>query len=351
MVPGTGKISSLYNWQTAMDKLLRELITNWRSMGIRGESGLVVAVSGGADSCALLGALAELRDRGKIDNDLIAAHYNHALRGKESDEDEAFAKEFAGDFNIPFVSERMELEDSTANLEQVLRDARYEFLNRAALTTGSDFVLTGHTINDQAETFLLNLVRGAGVEGLSGMPLNRRLSPDSDVLLIRPFLRWAYRTDTEEFCHSRKIVFRRDPMNDDESFSRVRIRKSIIPALISLNPKIVDSLSRTARSLAEHRLVSEWLVAQNKEITSLAKAPGLSVKELKQLPPTVRGAVVRKWLSTQLGSLRTMGAAQFEAVERLATSKKSGKTVELPGNIRVVKNSGRLELSHSKVEK
>lgn len=334
-----------------MHKFLREFITEWRGLGVPSEAPVIAAVSGGADSCAMLGALTALREDGKIKNELIAAHFNHALRGEESDADEDFVRVLSSRLGVRYLTERLEPGDSSGNLEQALRDSRYGFLHKIAEETGSNSIATGHTINDQAETLIMNLVRGSGLEGLSGMPAQRVLSPGSEIRLLRPMLRWARRSMTEEFCASRNIAFRYDTMNDDISLSRIKIRNRIIPELEVMNPKIIETLSRTTQSLDADRNTLNWLFEQNQELSDLALSSGLSVKALIALPASVRATVVRKWLFNRLGSLRKLGAVHLEAVESLATGTKSGKTVELPGKLRVVKNSGLLTLLPSKVEK
>src|SRR4029077_11205558 len=127
---------------------------------------------------------------------------------------------------------------------------RYDFLQNTAANIRAFAVVTAHTVNDQAETFLLNLIRGSGVKGLSGMPAIRDLSDDK-IKLIRPLLNWARRADTEAFCHELGVNYRSDTMNEDETFTRVRVRKILIPLLQDFNPKIVDRLAETARLLRQ----------------------------------------------------------------------------------------------------
>ncbi len=143
-----------------MDKFIRSLITEWRKLGLPfDDETVVVAVSGGADSMSLMLALHELRSRKKILNRTIVAHLNHRLRGSESDEDESFVREQAERCGFEFVSKSTRL-PKTGNLEQHARDARYRFLQDVAIKNRAFAVLTAHTQNDQAETFLLNLSRG-----------------------------------------------------------------------------------------------------------------------------------------------------------------------------------------------
>src|SRR6476661_6201580 len=129
-----------------MHKFVRSLITEWRQLGlpIAGET-VVIAVSGGADSIALLAAMADLKAREKFDLDLIAAHFDHQLRGESSIRDQEFVRSLAEKLRVGFVTDAGTIQ-GTGNLEQNARDARYEFLKRTANAAGSKLVLTGHTM-------------------------------------------------------------------------------------------------------------------------------------------------------------------------------------------------------------
>ncbi len=153
-----------------MDKFVRNLLTEWRKLGLpfSGET-FVVAVSGGADSLSLALSLHELKKRKKLENRYIVAHFNHGLRGKYSDDDEQFIKNLAAEFGFELAVKRGEIGNLKGNLEQNARNARYRFLNETAGRINAVGILTAHTLNDQAETFLMNLVRGSGLKGLGGM--------------------------------------------------------------------------------------------------------------------------------------------------------------------------------------
>jgi tRNA(Ile)-lysidine synthase len=321
-----------------MHKFVRNLITEWRRLEtpIAGET-VIVAVSGGADSTALLFVLAELKKRKKFGLDFVAAHFNHKLRGKDSDADERFVQKLAADLGFEFVAGKGNLEGKS-DIEQRARDERYEFLTKTANECGSSFVLTAHTINDQAETFLLNLVRGSGVDGLKAMPAIRTL--DRSVKLVRPLLSWAKREDTVAFCRDRRVKFRRDKMNDDRKFTRVLIRKDILPALAKLNPKIVETLAKTAVLMQNHG-------AGPKPHSSESE---LTLKSLEGLSDAAIMTALRSWLTKHRGTARSISTKHIEAVFRLVKSTKSGRVVELPGGVAVVKSGGRLAFRHNKLE-
>ena len=334
-----------------MNNFTRSLITEWRRLGlpVDGKT-IVVAVSGGADSVSLLLGIDELRRRKKLKVRTIVAHLNHKLRGRESDADEKFVKTIAEKLGYEFVSSSAKIA-GTGNLEQNARNARYKFLTKTANDVSAVAVLTGHTQNDQAETFLLNLIRGSGPDGLSAIEAVRELG--DGVLLVRPLL-WATRKDTENFCRENGVKYRSDRMNRDEAFTRVKIRRSVIPLLAELNPRIVETLARTA--VLMRRGDGEKVRRGNRETRSRGdgEARGtaeLTLAELKPLPQRALYDALRAWLRGARGNLRGLSSKHIEAIERLILSPKSGKTVELPGGGRVIKSGGQLRFENIKVEK
>ena len=316
-----------------MHKFVRNFITEWRRLGLpfSGET-VVVAVSGGADSVSLLLALHDLVKRKKLGHRIVAAHFNHRLRGVGSDADEEYVRHLATTLGVELaVGHASDL--TNGNLEQNARNARYNFLAHTAENLHAFAVVTGHTINDQAETFLMNLIRGSGPGGLSGMKPIRALI--SDVALIRPLLSWAKRLDTEGFCHECDIEYRYDTMNEDTSYRRVRIRKILLPLLKDFNPRIVDTLAQTAT------LMANIAVTETSE-DAKSKKDCLLLKDLKLLDSNERQNTVRTWLRQCRGTARGLELKHIEAVGRLVLSTKSGRAAELPGGARVIKTGGKL---------
>src|SRR5580765_2910393 len=164
-----------------MHGFVRNLITEWRRLELPFIGGaVVIAVSGGADSVSLLLAVDDLVKRKKLGHRVVAAHFNHNLRGSESDADGEFVRQLTTRLGVELAIGHGDL-SKTGNLEQNARDARYDFLRQTAANLNAFAVLTGHTINDQAETFLLNLIRGSGPDGLSAMKAVRPLSAECGV--------------------------------------------------------------------------------------------------------------------------------------------------------------------------
>ena len=323
------------------------------------ETNIVVAVSGGADSTALLLGLVELVKKGKLRLNLIVAHLDHGLRSA-SRKDAQWVKQLAKEYGCDVVVGRADLkvaqplEKKRENLEQAARKARYEFLLKTAVKKKASHVLTAHTLDDQAETILLRLIRGSASEGLSGTPVIRELKRGSKILLVRPLLAWARRSDTEDYCRLRQIDFRLDEMNEDEAFSRVRVRKQLLPLMKLFNNRIVEGLSRTASLLNEdaavladeaNRLLE---LAQVRQKNIETNAPTLSVSVLLQKPAAVRRRALREWILRSRGDLKRLEMVHLVAVEKLLDGDRGGRTAELPDGLKVTRKRGMLELSNKK---
>jgi tRNA(Ile)-lysidine synthase len=351
----TGRVSA-YN--LLVHKFVRNLITEWRRLELPiSEGTVVVAVSGGADSVSLLLGLDELKTRGKLDLRIVAAHFNHRLRGAQSDADEEFVRGLTTKLKTELAVGAADI-STEGNLEQNARHARYDFLCKISQQTGALAVATGHTINDQAETFLMNLVRGSGPDGLRGMkpvrPLEaerefRRCGEDvgdaptlfpTSPLLVRPLLTWAKRIHTEGFCRDQAVEYRYDTMNEDTAFRRVRIRKILLPLLEDMNPNIVETLANTAGLMP----------STSKGNGVAASGGGLKIADLKQLPEDDIYGHIRSWLADHRGGTRALGLKHIQAVERLALSTKSGRVAQLPGGASVLRSGGRLIYRDKRVE-
>ena len=343
-----------------MHKFVRSLITEWRRLKLPVENAtVVVAVSGGTDSNSLLLALNDLKQRNKISLRIVAAHFNHKLRGPEADGDEEFIRQLTTKLKIEFAVGHSK-PDKTGNVEQNARVARYRFLTDTAKRLDAFAVLTAHTMNDQAETFLMNLIRGSGPDGLRAMAVIRPLeqkrrdeettsSPSpflpftSAPLLVRPLLAWAKRGSTEGYCHDLGIECRYDTMNDDTAFRRVRIRKILLPLLEDMNPNIIETLANTSALMQRSALT-----AAPEQVDTKGASP--LIKDLKQLSQSELYEWIRAWLRRKRGSTRALQLKHIQSIERLILSTKSGRAVDLPGNASVVRSQGKLIYEENKVE-
>ena len=329
------------------------LLAEWRKLKLpTSEETVVVAVSGGADSTALLLALHELRSANKLFVKLCVAHLDHKLR-PSSAKDAKWVAELAEKLGYQCVVGRSKVAElassNTDNLEQAAREARYKFLERTAKRKSANYVLTGHTMDDQAETVLMRLMRGSAASGLGGMDLQRPLGKNSSIKLVRPLL-WARRSDTETYCRLRKTEFLRDEMNDDQKFARVKVRQQLLPLMQSFNNKIVEAISRTASQLREDAAVllndSDALLKRAAVLDHVGDETGtvvLDVKVLASAPPALRRRALRQWISEARGNSRRLEMVHLLAVEKLLEGPAGGRVAELPGGLRVRRVRNRLE--------
>lgn len=206
---------------------------------------VLVAVSGGADSVCLLALLHEMRERALLPGiELRIAHVNYGLRGEESEGDEAFVREMGGRLGVPVDCAQVRLmPKSGGTIQSRARDARYAFFGRLLQEHKMAAVATGHTADDQAETVLLWLMRGAGANGLTGIPVKR------DGGIIRPLL-GVTRQRVLDYLAFRGVSYRSDSSNGTPAYRRNRIRQEVVPSLRSLNPRIIEVLARGADILA-----------------------------------------------------------------------------------------------------
>ena len=334
-----------------------QLLSAWRNLKLPVEgASVIVAVSGGADSTSLLLAIDELIKTGKLALKPIVAHLDHGLR-KASRDDASWVEHLARDLGSDFVTRRIDIKKRAArtgdNLEQAARRARYEFLGTTAREKGSNLIVTAHTLDDQAETVLLRLLRGSAAEGLSGIEPVRALEHGSQIQLARPLLSWARRVDCEAYCRKRNVDFRVDEMNEDEKFARVRVRKQLLPLMASFNNRIVEALSRTAALLGED---AELLTAKAEDLLKTAsgnsskdqdrtKVPPLNVNALAAAPAAVRRRALRQWILQGQGDLRRLEMVHLAAVDSLIQGSRGGRIVELPNGARVLRKRGWLELN------
>lgn len=325
---------------------------------------MVVGVSGGADSTALLLALDELTTAKKIDLKIIVAHLDHGLR-QESRSDARWLRQLTKSLDSApeIVIGKANLKRSkqtgvTENLEQAARKARYDFLVKTAGKRKAQLILTAHTLDDQAETILMRLLRGSAAEGLGGIVPVRSLAPNSDFRLIRPLVSWAHRAQTEDYCVRRKVNYRVDAMNSDEAFSRVRVRKQLLPLMKSFNPRIVEALSRTAALLNED---TQALAAAAKGLLEAAARQNgtagetnprsINVSVLAKAPAALRRRALREWILQARGDLRRVEMVHLLAVEALLGGQRGGRVAELPGRMTVIRKRGWLEFADKSIEK
>ncbi|MFN7947122.1 MAG: tRNA lysidine(34) synthetase TilS [Blastocatellia bacterium] len=335
-----------------MTRLEKKLRATLRRLSVGKEAKVLVAVSGGADSVALLDAFVRLRRAAQMPKTIFAVHCNHLLRGDESDADEMFVRElamqlqvplFVGSFNAALLAEEM-----SRNLEATARDLRYSEFQAAATQFGANVIATAHTRDDQVETLLMRLLRGSGAEGWRG--IHESFALDSEAVLIRPLLE-VTRAEVIAHCERYKLSFRTDSSNLITDFTRNRVRHELLPQLKTYNPRIDEALLRLSRQMTEDDDYLNGIAAeslQKKRFTQRRRERGeeeseaeqirddsLEVKCLRDEHPAIRRRVLRLWLRRGRGDLRRIDAAHLLSLDKLVTQGEGGSYVELPGGWQV----------------
>lgn len=277
---------------------------------------VVCAVSGGADSMALLWSMYLLES--KLQIHLSAAHFNHRLRGAESDRDEAFVRKFCADYSIPLAVGSGTVVPGQKGLEAAAREARYDFFR-----TLPGKIATAHTCDDNAETVLLHLVRGTGLKGLGAIP------PVSGNL-IRPML-LVSRQDVEAFLDEYHIPHIEDSSNSTDTFLRNRIRHNVMPLLKAENPKLSQNLSRMA-----------LLLRQDEAVLEAQAQAACTVSQLRQLPPSVRTRAIVSFLKS--GGIPEPEKRHIALAQQLVFSDNPSARADFPGGITVSRVYDRLEI-------
>jgi tRNA(Ile)-lysidine synthase len=333
---------------------------------------LSVAVSGGADSVALLLALhaANAAPRESLGVGLSAVHVHHGLRGEEADADQRFVEELCGRLNVPLHLHQSSVPDRVAHtreagsaetIEEAARAIRYGFFTSLLAEGHADAVLTAHTLDDQAETVLMKLLRGAWTEGLSAIHPVLTLPKGK---ILRPFLN-TRRVEIESFLNSIGQSWRNDSTNADTTYTRNRIRHELLPQLRTFNPSLDQTLANLAelareeetRWQAELSRLLPQLLLPGKPVRgggrSVSTAPGqaavsIELDRLRTLDPALRRRVLRA-AARQLGARlsfdetsRLLALCGFRPLPTVAA--RTGATLHLPNGLRADRSPRELRL-------
>jgi tRNA(Ile)-lysidine synthase len=302
---------------------------------------VVVGVSGGADSCALLLALIRLNDEWNV------AHLNHQIRGAAADEDAAFVQSLAERLNLPCTIERVDVpalaKEKGMSLEQAGRAARYAFFHRLADAIGASKIAVGHTVDDLLETMLLNWCRGAGAEGLAGMPpkLGR---------VIRPLFEVS-REETQAFCAENGVTPRWDESNEDVRYLRNRVRRELVPHLKNLCPRVLNHAERLAEVLRAENDCMETLARE--ALTAALRADSkngimvIDVERLARQPQALQRRALRLSVQRVKGNLENVSFDHVEQVMNAVRRSSVKGRWTLPDGVEVVLEGPTLSIRRS----
>jgi len=279
---------------------------------------ILVGVSGGPDSTALLVILSRLR--AKLASNVTAAHFDHMLRTrKEANDDALFVTEIAGRLGVPLVGGAADVRANARrnhhSLEDAARRLRYAFLGERAIAIGASCVSVGHTMDDQAETVLLHVIRGAGLAGLAGMGPKAPWPFGPGPYLARPLL-GLRRADTEHYCRELGVEPRRDPTNDLATATRNRLRRELIPVLRRFNPQIEEAIVRLADIAAgESAYLDELARSYSPDISSTKSgAVSISRRDLLAAHPALARRLIRLAVEEVSGAAVDIEAFHIESL-------------------------------------
>lgn len=276
---------------------------------------IIAAVSGGVDSMVMLDLLA--REQEAFGLTVVVAHFNYRLRGDESEEDERLVAQRAHHYGFEFYVERANTTEyakvNKLGIQEAARKLRYEFFDKLLVSSGFDKVATAHNANDNAETIVLNLFRGAGVQGLSGIPVFRE-----DKKIIRPLL-FAERKDIEAYAQEEKLVFRSDSSNERDYYTRNFIRHHILPPVKEqINPNVVQTLYRSAELFRELEAFLTYTARQHFDLMVAKRTDDelhISIPRLRSNPVLIQQYIVM--LAGEMVAHRNLEYEQVNAILEL----------------------------------
>jgi tRNA(Ile)-lysidine synthase len=307
---------------------------------------VVVAVSGGPDSVALLHILHSLKDQ--LKTCLVAAHLNHMIRGAAANNDERYVAALCKKLGIELRTERVDVpkraKAEKLSLEDAARRCRYEFLEGVAEERGAAKIAVGHTVDDNIETVLMRLVVGTGTRGLLGIPVSRGK-------IIRPLLN-ATRADTHSYCREHRLKPRIDESNFDVKYLRNRIRHKLIPVLKSINPNFMQAIRQATEILAKDYDYLAWISLKALHGARIGSEKGsvrLDADKVLMYPDSIKRYVIREAIEEVKGDLENIAFGHIKDIMSKIGAEKKWR-LSLPGGMIAGGNADFLEISRAKPE-
>jgi tRNA(Ile)-lysidine synthase len=309
---------------------------------------VVVALSGGADSCALLLSLIGLTNTDGLK--MVVAHFNHGLRDAESDGDEVFCRQLAQKFGLSFATERMRhlFIPKGVSPEDYFRRERYRFLDKVAVDHGANKIALGHHLHDQAETVLLNILRGSGLDGLKGF------LPMRENKYIRPLMEVS-RQEINDFLKEAGVEYRQDSSNNNKVYLRNHIRNELIPYLKEkYNPRIEQNLARMADIIRrDDEFIGECVSAilTSPHIQKKKNEVSFSAEYFKMLHISLGYRLLKAVLEGLAPDDKGFSSSHIQSLVDLVNKSSSGKSISLPYRLRAQKEYNHLIIKSDRIEK
>lgn len=302
---------------------------------------IVIGVSGGSDSITLLYLLNKYKEKFKIK--LYVCHINHKIR-KDSTIDEQYVENMCSKMNVPFYKKRVQVEqiakENKIGTEEAGRIIRYEFFREIAKKENANKIAIAHNMNDNAETMLLNLIRGTGLSGLEG------ITPKENNI-IRPLIN-SKKTDINNFCKENNIEYKIDSTNKQNIYRRNIIRNEVIPKLEEINPNIVETLSRTSKIIKQNNtFIKETTKSEYKKIAHIISNEEkthieINLKEFNLLNENIKQNVILKAIEEIQGNTKNVEKTNIDEVIQIAKRNVGGKYTIINKNVKAEIKKGKI---------
>lgn len=295
---------------------------------------VLAGISGGPDSVFLLNLLLRLKNKLGI-KEIVVCNLDHGLRGKESRDDSSFVKKYSKKYGLKFIHKKVNLKFARPkglSVEEIAREARYKFFNEAAARARANVIATGHTLDDQAETVLMRLIKGASLKGIVGISPVRE---EGRFKVIRPLIELE-KNEITRYLDSSEIPYRIDSTNIEPIYFRNVVRAEIMPFLERYNPR----LKRVLFNLAEHlREDFEFISGEKDRIQReivRKKGPNVEVrlKDIVVQPRAIQKEILRDSLEKAGGEVKKLSFRHWKEIEALIKTGRNGNSIDLPGSVR-----------------
>ncbi|MDV5120866.1 MAG: tRNA lysidine(34) synthetase TilS [Candidatus Scalindua sp.] len=327
----------------------------------RANDTVLLGVSGGPDSVALLSLIFDANRVNSIYSDIFIAHLNHLIRGKESEEDAQFVSDLAKKFKLSIVSERRDIKEIARerkmSLEEAAREERYKFLENAAKRVGANVIAVGHNADDNVETILHRIIRGTGIVGLGGMRPKRKLTPFSSINLVRPLL-FTWRKDIIAYLKEKNLSYRVDSTNFETDQFRNRIRAELIPLLEkNYNSKIKKSLVKLSETATQNYdlleaqakdLFEEVLLNIEGKTDEILSEIVLDIHKLKEVPQILQQLIIKEAIIRLKIPLKKLGYKNYKDILSILNYRNAPVSNVVKDYLNVKIEGGKLHLSKMK---
>lgn len=320
--------------------LLERVLKTIKNYEMLGPGDIVLAaVSGGPDSVFLAHALNILKKKLKLKR-IILCNLDHGLRPRQSREDSLFTKRLAAELRFEYAHKKVDvnkLRSKELSIEEAARRARYGFFASAAVKTGANVVATGHTLDDQAETVLMRVMKGSSLKGIIGISPVRQ---GGAIRIVRPLLEIEKKL-ISDWLDRKGIAYRIDRTNLEPVYFRNIIRHEVMPFLERYNPRLKRALSNIAEHLRED---FEFINAEKERVKSAVlgkngRKPEIALKDIAVQPRAIQKEIIRDMLGSSGGLVKKLSFRHWKEIEHLIRHKGKNSSIDLPGSVRVTKTA------------